>query len=752
MTRFLTTVVMVAALLLPGLASAQTAGAVSGRVVDAAGAPVPDALVSLPEFRLRTVTKADGTFSFGPLAPGRYTLSVRRSGYAPAVVTFEAPPSTALSVALQTTPFEISRLDVTASRSPIDSDRSPLPTAALSGDKLRREHSVSLARAIEDLPGVRTLSTGEQVGKPVIRGLSGPRVLTLEDGYRLEDYSWSDEDCPSVDARLTDRIEVVRGPASVLYGSDALGGVVNAVPADLPDARGGSSISRAGVEAYFASNNAEFGSALRFEHATGNFGGRVFIVGRKGADLHTPDGEIPNTGFGGGSGEVALGLRGASGGATLRFSSYGGEFKLLEADAPPPSDSTAKEEEGGPERKTSDNRLQLGGNLLVGGLRLESKAQFQQHSLIEVADAFDSSGTKTEGDQFHLLLSTYELDLMAHHGAGHEHGTFGVSGMAQKNDSKGPIPLVPDARIVTGAAFALEQVDRGRFSFLGGARVERRHTETDDNVLLALPDLEHNDVEGSADLGLVYRLQEGLSLALNGGRGWRAPSLFERYANGPHVGEARYELGDPDLVPERGLEFDAGLRVSRPRVRLELTGFHHAIDNFIFIAPTGTNRVVGADTLALYQYEQADARLTGGELWGQLEAATALTLRARADYVSGQNRELDVPLPLIPPFRSAIEAEVHSDKLHWAQRASFGVEVEHIADQTRLGPNDVPTGAYALVHLDGGVKKQLGGRTYQLDLRVRNLADKAYRSFLSRYKEFALDPGRNIVVRLSTGL
>ncbi|HKA25607.1 MAG TPA: TonB-dependent receptor, partial [Candidatus Eisenbacteria bacterium] len=458
----------VAALL--GLAGAAHAATLSGHVTDAAGAALSDAVVSVPELGLRAVTRADGAFAFTVGESGTYTLVVRRSGYAPASLSFTLPKAEPLQVKLVTTPFDIAPVQVTASRSPIDPDRSPQPTATLSGDRLQREHTVSLAHAIQELPGMRTLSTGAQVGKPVVRGLAGPRVLVLEDGYRLEDYSWSDEDGPSVDAWLTDRVEVVRGPESVLYGSDALAGVVNALPAELPNAAGGS-VTRAAAGVYGASNNAEFGTALKLEHAAGAFGGRLFVVGRHGDDLHTPDGEIPNTGFGAVNGETALGLRGTSSSATLRAAHYGGEFKLLEADAPP-----GENEEGGPERKTSDNRVQLGGHLLLGGLRFESKAQWQNHSLIEVADEPGGGGTPgTESEQFHLVLDTYQLDLLAHHGGtGELHGAFGVSGIAQTNDTRGPIPLVPDARLLNGAGYVFEQVDHGPWSALGGLRVDER--------------------------------------------------------------------------------------------------------------------------------------------------------------------------------------------------------------------------------------------------------------------------------------
>ena len=637
--------------------------------------------------------------------------------------------------------------EVTGTRGHIDPDRSPLPSSVLEREPLRREHTVSIARAIESLPGARTLSTGGQVGTPVLGGLFGPRVLVLDDGYRLEDYSWSDEDGASIDARLPDRVDVIRGPASVLYGSDAIGGVVNAVPADLPDARGRQPFARTGLEAYGATNNAEFGGALRLDGASGALGGRLNVVGRGGSDLRTPDGKIPNTGFDALNGEAALGVRGADGRATLRYARHGGEYELQEAAGPEPG------QQDGPRRRLGDNRVQLGGDLLLGGLRFECKAQWQNHSMIEIAREPVGAGTPgIEAEQFHLVLDTYAVDLLAHHTAGPLRGTLGGSGLAQTNDTQGPIPVVPDARMHSGAAFAFEELEHGRWSFVAGARVDRRHLETDADAILGLPADSREDLEASADGGVLYRLSDALALNANAGRGWRAPSLFELYANGPHLGEARYELGNPDLEPERSFEADAGVRVRRPHLKLDLSGFVNRIDRYIEAAPIGETRVVGADTLSVYEYTQADARLTGGALWAEIEAAAPLTLRAQADYVSGQNLALDRPLSWVPPLRAALGVECHRENLGWAERGTLGLEIEHVSEQTRLGPFDTATDPYTLLHLEAGMGRRFGSRTFQLDLRVRNLADRTYRSFLSRYKGFAPDPGRNVVLRLSTAL
>jgi len=634
-----------------------------------------------------------------------------------------------VEVVLEPAPFEVEPITVTATRAPLVNLGSPLPVAALGPDALRREQSVSLAHALAALPGVRVLGTGEQIGKPVIRGMTGARILVLEDGSRLEDYSWSDEDGPSVDARLAERIEVIRGPASVLYGSDALGGVVNVIPADLPDAAGGPGFIRGRVEAYGASNNIEVGSAVALEGASHRMGWRVLGVGRFAGSLRTPAGELDNTGFGAFSGEGAVGVRGARGDAQLRVSHYGGEFKLLEASAPPGPEG------GGPVRKMADDRLHVTAGRIAGPVRFELKAQWQRHNLIEVSD---------ETKAFDLLLNTGTLDLLAHHGGDRVRGTVGVSGIRQWNDSRGPIPLVPDARVRGAAAFLFEELQMGRWSILAGARADARRVVADPDSTLGLTAQRHSWSALSGDAGLVFRPVERLAVAANAGRAWRAPTLFELFSNGPHLGEARWEVGDPGLKPELGTDLDVSVRWAGSVVQAELAAYQNTVGRYVFIQPTAQKRAFNGDSLRVYDYRQADARLSGMEASAAVQVARAVVVRGRFDMVRGTTRTTDQPLPLVPPARGVIGVEIHGG----GRRA--GLEVEGVARQTRLDSLDLPTAGYGLVHLDGGLVTAALGRSWTIDLAVRNVANKRYRDFLSRYKEFALNPGRNITLRVAT--
>ena len=551
-------------------------------------------------------------------------------------------------------------------------------------------------------------------------------MLVLENGSRLEDYSWSDEDGPSVETAFVRRVELIRGPASVLYGSDAVGGVINVIPAALPDAAGGPGFLRTGFTLSAASNNIELAPGAQVEGARGNMGWRVAAIGRHASNLHTPAGELDNTGFGAFNGEAAAGWRWPSGSSlSARVVHYGGEFKLLEANAPPG-------ETGGPERKAGDERVQITGQRPWGHWRLEAKAQVQRHSLIEIAD--DSTGKESE--QFNLLLQTGSLDLLLHHGG----TTFGITTVSQHNDATGREPIVPNASTLSGAAFAFQQWSpgSGRWTLLAGLRADARRLSADRNDSLGVVAQDRNSRAWSGNAGVVFSPASGLSLSLNVGRAWRAPTLFELFANGPHIGEARYERGDSTLKPETSRGVDLGVRWSGRRARFEVAAYHNRLSDFLYITPTA----VFIDSLRVYQYGQSQAEMLGGEALVEAEVARGLVARGRVEAVRGTNLTSHEPLPLLPPRRATIG-------FGWRDR--FSIDVDAYARPDRPNPLDIPTAGYALVHLGAGADVRLFGRPMRLDIALRNAMNQRYRSFLSRYKEFAFDPGRNLIVRLSSG-
>lgn len=727
-------------------------------VTDDGGTPLPGAAVAIAELDRSSTADAGGAVTFPDLPRGRYTVSARLIGFVPAVRAVAVPGPREVALRLERSALRLEPITVTATRSTIDAMASPLPADALAGERLREEQTVSLAQTIDGMAGVRTLGTGEQVGKPVIRGLTGPRVLTLDNGLRLEDYSWSDEDGPSVDPLLAERVEVIRGPASVLYGSDAIGGVVNVVPDELPDARGGPGFVRGEVELYGGTNNAEIGGPLRLEGGSGRLGWRGIVIGRRAGNYHTPpgnaltpSGEFFNTGYHALNGELALGLRGDRSSGTIRYERDGGDFGLLDGPPVPEDDSL------GPLRKLADDRVQLATNWLVGGgARVETRSQWQRHSLRELVDR---SRVGDEEPTFELLLNTFTTDLLLHHaGPGRLGGTVGLSGLYQTNESEGEFPLVPGARTAAGALFAFEQATLGRWSLLAGARFDLRHVSADANAALQRPAESRTLAALTGDVGAVYRLAEGLAVAANLGRAYRAPTLFELYTNGPHLGEDRYEVGLPDARAELSLNADLSLRWRRGIAAGEIGVYRNQIDNYLYVQPTDSQVTVTleegeTETLPLFRFVQtARAVLWGVDLSGEVAPLRPLTLRGRLDFVRGTNRATGEPLPLLPPLRGDLEAELHTTGSGPLGRARVSARLQLVARQTRLGPFDTPTDGYALLDLGAGLERELGGRPVSLGIRVLNATNARYTDFLSRYKSFAFGQGRNVVVQVGLDL
>ena len=728
------------------------ADSVRGTVTDASGQPVAGARVVVLEYQRATRTGRDGTFLIGRLPPGPCTVRITAPGFASVTRQILGHEDSPMRVSLAERSFELEPVAVTATRSP-QVGAGPLASSTLGPERLRREHSVSLARTLSTLPGVHALTTGEQVGKPVIRGLSGPRVAVLADGLRLEDYSWSDEDAPSVDARLAERVEVVRGPASLLYGSDAVGGVVNVIPEPLPEPSSRFSL-RSGAEGYFASGNLEGGLVLRAEGAGASLGWRATVIGRLGQDVHTPAGEIPNTGFGAVNGEVAVGTSLPWGTLALRYQRYGGEFKLLEADGPVIQEpAAAEEEEGGPERKLSDDRLQLSGTFPLPGVRIETRAQLQRHVLQEVADELpvpsDPAAAGSESVQFDLRLNTFTADVLAHLApAGFGEGTLGVSALVQGNDSRGPQFLVPDASIASGGVFGVFQKDLGPVRLLAGGRVDHRTLTAEDNDFFGLPsDHERSWTAPSWNGGAVVTLGGGFALTAGVGQSWRAPTLFELYANGPRIGEARFDVGDSTLVEETGVEMDGGLRWTGPTARVEVSVFRNLVDDYIVTEPTD-EFFAG---FRVFRTVQTDALLRGFEAQAEVRVLRPLTLRGLFDYVRGTERGSGDDLALIPPPRGRAEAEWRGGiPLFGSGYLSAAVDV--VGQQTHATEDEFAPEGYQLVELGAGGERRAMGRSLRIDLHLRNLLDTRYRDFLDRYKDFAFGPGRSIVLRIATGI
>jgi iron complex outermembrane recepter protein len=719
-----------------GSARVPPAPTLSGRVVDTTGTPLAQVRVTVLEAERTTMTDIDGRYALSGLPTGTYAVSFALVGYAPQIrrVTL-ADRDVTLDVTMQPTLIELQELQVTASPLATTSLTSPQPTSVLSSEDVRQNRSASLGETISVLPGVRSLSTGSGIGKPVIRGLSSNRVLVLADGQRLENQQWGDEHGPQIEAGEAERIEVIRGPASVLYGSDALGGVVNVISKALPDALGRDPFVSGSVIATYATNNQQPDGTVTLEGASDGFGARGSFTGRVSDDVRTPSGELFNSGGRALTGSGSVGHRGSWGSFAATYSHRDERVEIHEDPAEDPAAT--------PFQRIAEDRVQVSGNVPVGASHLDVELGYERNRRRE----FEEDGASEVA--LGLLARTFSADVRLHHPPVRGFaGIIGVSGLRNEFEKFGEETLIPNNDYDDFAVLAFEQAEFGPWSLSLGARYDHRRLDVEDDADLGVVAQRRTYNSLTGNLGVLYRIAEPVALVLNLGRGYRSPTAFDLFSNGVHEGTVRFERGDPGLKNETSINSDLALRVQSQSLTAEIGGFANLIDNFIFPDPTG---VIDPESgFEIFQISQGDARLIGMEAALELHATPFLHLRGTADYTHGENTSLDTPLPFIPPFRATYSARLEGGQYGWVEDPYLSVGGESNAKQTRVDPEDFAPEGYTLVNLGAGFGLPLGGRQVAFDFQLRNVFDKAYANFLSRYKTYALDPGRNLIMRVST--
>lgn len=708
----------------------------SGQVTDTTGTPLAQVRVMVLEANRSATTDVEGRYSITALPTGTYGVSFALIGYAPQVKRVAVRNADlTLDATMKPTLVELPDIQVTATPLATTSLTSPQPTSSLSGAAVQEHRAASLGETISALPGVHSFSTGAGIGKPVIRGLSSNRVLVLADGQRLETQQWGDEHGPQVEAGEASRIEVIRGPASVLYGSDAIGGVVNVITPPLPDAIGRTAFGRGSVVAAYSTNNEQPDATVSLEGASGGLGARGSFTGRTSNDVSTPSGDLANSGGNTVNGSGAVGYRAGWGAVKA---SYGHRDEKVEIHEDP-----AEDPEATPFQRIGEDRVNLSANLPAGASHFDVDLGYERNRRRE----FEEQGATDVA--LGLLSRTYSADVRLHHApAANVAGVIGISGLRNTFDKFGEETLIPDNSYDNLGVYAFEQAELGRWNLSAGLRYDHRSLDVDNEAELGVvaQTRKYNSVTGN--LGVLYRVAEPVALVLNVGRGYRAPSAFDLFSNGVHEGTVRFERGDSTLGNETSINTDLALRVQTRNLTAELGGFANYINNFIFPDPSG--EVDPESGFQIFNTVQGDARLVGFESALELHATPWLHLRGTADYVRGQNRTTDTPLPFIPPFRATYAVRFEGNRNGWIQNPYLSVGGESNARQSQLDAEDFAPPGYTLANLGGGFEIPVGGRSVGLDVQLRNAFDKEYASFLSRYKTYASDPGRNLVVRVST--
>ena len=707
-----------------------------GHVIDAeTGEHLPFVNLLIKGTRIGTITDATGHYILTNLPPGKHTLIAQSMGYARTEKEFEAIEDRTFEVDLKLIPTGINLDEVVLTSSPTASGFRYQPDAVFLGEQLQRRSEPSFGEMLNGQPGVAMRSFGSAPSRPVIRGMDGDRILVLENGERMGDISETSADhAISLDPLAASRLEVVRGPASLLYGSSALGGVINLMTTDIPEDwdRGITGVV-SGQGATMNNMGAGFG---RITYGNQNWATSARFAMRQAGDITTPDGTLPGTTMNNMDASVGVGINrnNLNGGVSMSF--FDQNFEIPES-----PDDPNESVEIRAQRISFQGRF---GRTLGGGFFDKAQLRFN-------ASKFNQKEVEMERLESGVIEEEVELEYdqvafsstltLQHKPRGpFARGAVGFNLLAQSVDVLGEDIYTPGEQRVSLAAFTFQEVPLSRtLRFQFGTRLDFQNSKALTNASFPTVDKTRNAFNYSGSLGLNYRPFEDVEIGGQFARSHRNPQVEELFADGPHLGVGIYEKGNVDLNDEIGHGADLFVRFKRTSFEIELAGFVNDFRNYIIFQPTGT--VDDNSGYPIFEYIGGEAMLWGGELAMSADITNRLNYTGSIDYVRGQ-RSIDGAftenLPVIPPFRfhNGIEYDWGSG---W-----IGSSLALIAKQDRVAPEEDTTDGYSLLGFQAGYRLNFNGR-HVIILRVENALDTKYRDHLSRVEDrnFFM-PGRNI--------
>ncbi len=611
----------------------------------------------------------------------------------------------------------------------------PAPVSVIRPADLSARAGGNIIHAIAAEPGLSEITTGGGISKPVIRGMGYNRVIVVNDGIRQEGQQWGDEHGIEIDGAGVHSVEILKGPASLMYGSDALAGILIFHPEPIrgPGEFGGS------VSTEYQTNSGLIGYSLA---ADGNVKG--WIMGGRFSDKYAHayrnslNGQVSNSGYKERAASALLGRNASWGYSRLRFSYFHLNPGMIEGEGENFGYTPALPFQHVRHFKlVSDNTIHLGpGNLkLILGWQQNRRQEFEESA-------------HEPGLDFRLNTINYDFRYQATFGNGWK-TAFGLAGMGQKSDNLGEEYLIPAYGLFDAGLFATATKTLGEWTLSGGVRADIRwlHSEA---LAGRFEDFSRRFTGISASLGAVRPLGEHFTIRANVARGFRAPNLAELGSNGEHEGTFRYEVGNKDLKPEYSLQGDLGLDFISKYVSVQSALFVSRIDNYIFAARNGQ---VSDEGLPVYAFRSGLAHLGGGEIGMDIHPVHSLHLSSAFSCVYAKEKGGD-DLPLIPAPRlfSEIKWEIaHGGKLF--NNAFVSLNLDWNMAQNHFyaaGGTETATPSYLLLGASAGTDIVIKGKT-RLSLYIigSNLTDQAYMPHLSRLKYIGIaNMGRNISFKL----
>ncbi len=710
---------------------------VFGVITDNQKKPLSGVIISIPEIHKETVSDDSGNYTFNNLPSGTFKIIYSLIGFETQTkVIGIIQNEQKRDIVLEETMHQMDEVIVSTAFNKVQS-QNVMKVEHQTMKALQQKGTATLIEGLATIPGVSQVSTGTSIGKPVIRGLSGNRVLVYSQGVRLENQQFGEEHGLGLNDSGIESVEVIKGPASLLYGSDAIGGVLYFNPEKFANPN----TFEGNFNQKLFSNTNGSNSSLGFKTSTENLKFLARGSYNSHADYKTPTGDrVTNTRYNETDFKSAFGFSNSKITSTLRYN-----FNKLDLGIPENgiADQSTTHKTTFPKQAVYANILSLNNTIYFKNSKMDADLGYISINRSEFENS-DVANLKMQLNTFNYNIKYYLPKL------GKFESIIGSQGMHQTNVNSGEEYLIPDATTNDFGVFGTANYEWNKNVIQAGIRFDNRNVTSTSFGISGdegyFQEIDKKFQSFNSSLGFKTNLKENMTLRLNLASGFRAPNLAELTSNGVHEGSNRYEIGNSNLKNEQNFQTDLNLEYRNPHFELFVNGFYNHINNYIFISPNGT-LTNGFDT---YDYTQANANLYGGEAGIHFHPHPLDWLHITSSFESVTGKKANSVgndyLPLIPAnkLNNTIKTEFKSTKY---LKDSFAVlNIEYTLDQNNQSQFETKTNDYTLVNLGFGGKVTLGKTVFDVNLNANNLFDKTYISHLSRLKTDGIpNIGRNIV-------
>jgi iron complex outermembrane recepter protein len=740
----------------------------TGKVTDIkTGEILPGTSIYFIDDKIGAIADAAGRYVLNNIPDGHHVVEISHAGYSTLVEHLELNSNTEKDFTLSSVVVENQGVIITGVSGATSIRKAPVPVTSIRKTALLQTPSSNIIDALSNVPGVSQLSTGPAISKPFIRGLGYNRVVIINEGVRQEGQQWGDEHGIEIDEMSVAKAEVVKGPASLMYGSDALAGVLNFIT-NIPVAEG---VIKGNILSNYQSNNGLIGINGSIAGNKNGFNWNLYGTHKSAGDYQNKyDGKVLNSRFHERNFGGYIGINKSWGYSHLIFSRYNQRLGLVEGDrdnvtgkfilfAGSPIERIATDADLNsrklfvPQQRVQHNKLVLDNNFAIKKSRLKINIAYQNNLRQEFGNPEDP-----EEKELFFDLKTINYNVQWQLPEMKEwHTTIGVNGMQQRNENKGAEVLIPEYNLFDIGAFVYIQRFFKKGTLSGGLRFDNRSIEADgfsEGTIVKFVPFTRKFSNVSGSIGVSYEPTDAVTVKANIARGFRAPALAELASNGTHEGTNRYEYGSQNLKSETSLQMDGGIELNYEHFNISISAFYNRMTDFIFYRKLES--VLGGDSLVnvdgediqAFQFNQNDAKLSGLELsfdihphpfdWLHFQNNFSF-VRGRFDNMIDGDKTGSDNIPLIPAPRWNSELRADFKKAGNLFKNLYAkVELSKTFAQHNYftGYNtETATGGYTLLNAGFGSDINNKKKTlFSFYFGVTNIADAAYQNHLSRLK------------------